>query len=89
CQVRGRSGYARRGIFTHFGTVDSGYRGEVGPILFNFNDVPFKIEKGDRVCQVVFVSKLGKEYDSIKLIEVDEVNETERGSCGFGSTGVK
>jgi len=89
CQVRGRSGFAFKGVFTHFGTVDSNFRGEVGPILFNMNDFPFQIHKGERVCQVVFMPKLGKYYKDIQLIEVDEVDETDRGSNGFGSTGVK
>lgn len=88
CQVRGRSGFARKGIITHFGTVDSGFRGEVGPILYNFTSSPFRIKRGDRVCQVVFVSRLGKEYSDIELVEVDEVSSTQRGANGFGSTGV-
>jgi len=89
CQVRGRSGFAFKGVFAHFGTVDSNFRGEVGPILFNMNDIPFTIYKGERVCQVVFVPKLGKYYKDIKMVEVEEIDETDRGSKGFGSTGVK
>jgi len=80
-QVRGRSGNAKNiGVFAHLGTVDPDYRGEVGIILFNLG-ATFVIKDGDRIGQVVFnqVSDL--------MTTAGKVNETARGTNGFGSTG--
>jgi dUTP pyrophosphatase len=80
-QVRGRSGLASRGIICHFGTVDSGYTGEVSVILYNFNDKSFPIEKGTRIAQIV-----PKRINNLKVESSDNLEETERGNNGFGST---
>ena len=68
---------------TEIGTIDETYRGEIGVILLNTNDVPKKIYKGDRIAQAVLAPVLRAEF-----VEVDELSETERGDKGFGSTGV-
>ena len=84
-QVRPRSGLAlkrRVGLLNSPGTIDSDYRGEVGVILFNFGDEPFVVERGDRIAQLVFAR-----VPHVNLVEADELDETERGSGGFGSTG--
>ena len=85
-QVRPRSGLALKHGVTVLntpGTIDSGYRGEIGVILANFGDAPFKIAKGDKVAQLVIAPVTQPE-----IVEAAEVDETDRGAGGFGSTGV-
>lgn len=85
-QIRARSGLAVKhgiGLVNGIGTIDSDYRGEVKVALINLGEEPFVINNGDRVAQMV-VSKLEK----VDMIAVNCVNETERGSGGFGHTGV-
>lgn len=85
-QVRPRSGLAlKRGVtvLNSPGTVDEGYRGEVGVILANFGAEDFKIETGDRIAQMVIAPVTRAE-----VVETDELDATARGEGGFGSTGV-
>ena len=83
-QVRPRSGLSlNNGIVAILGTIDADYRGEVGVILVNLSDQPFCINPGDRVAQMVV-----SEVTRVKWDEVRELEETERGSGGFGSTGI-
>ncbi len=85
-QVRPRSGLAlKRGVtvLNTPGTIDSGYRGEVGVILANFGDEPFAVKKGDKIAQLVIAPVTQPVVE-----ETDEVDETDRGAGGFGSTGV-
>lgn len=87
CQVRSRSGLAaKKGVFALNapGTVDSDYRGEIKIILANFGNEDFVIERGDRIAQLVIA-----QYEHIAWDEVEELDETDRGEGGFGSTGVK
>ena len=79
----GRSGLALKGIFAHYGTIDSGYRGNLGVILFNMTDVAYPIEVGTRVAQLII-----HEYVSVGVIEVERLSVTERGETGFGSSGL-
>lgn len=65
------------------GTIDSNYRGEIGVILFNTSNEDFYIERGDRIAQLVFQNVV---HPALKT--VDTLDETDRGSGGFGSTGV-
>jgi dUTP pyrophosphatase len=84
-QVRPRSGLAVRHGVTVLnapGTVDSDYRGEVRVALVNLGEAPVTLERGDRIAQLVF-TRVGV----AELIEVAELNESERGEGGFGSTG--
>ncbi len=86
-QVRPRSGLAIKhgiGILNSPGTIDSDYRGEVKIILFNFGKSDFIIKRGDRIAQLI----LSKVYRA-ELIETDELENTKRGSGGFGHTGIK
>ena len=64
------------------GTIDSDYRGEIGIILINLSSEPFMIEDGERICQMVIAR-----HETIEWIETDNLNDTERGSGGFGHTG--
>jgi len=91
CQIRGRSGFAKKGILCHFGTVDSEFRGEIGPILFNTTDQPFEIKAGSRVAQIIISPKFSPPvpFEKIRLVEVQNFENTARGDKGFGSTGVE
>ena len=85
-QVRPRSGLAlKRGVtvLNTPGTVDAGYRGEVGVILANFGQDNFAVARGDRIAQLVIAP-----VTRATVEEAETVDETERGSGGFGSTGV-
>ena len=84
-QVRPRSGLAPKNGVTVLntpGTIDSGYRGEVGVILANFGDVDFQVRKGDKIAQIVIAPVTQPE-----IAETEIVDETDRGDGGFGSTG--
>lgn len=82
-QVRPRSGLSSKGILVHFGTVDSGYRGEIMVSVTNLNYRQYDIQSDDRIAQLVFVKK-----DNVEIECVDRIDqETERGANGFGSTG--
>ena len=84
--MRPRSGLALRHGVTVLnapGTIDAGYRGEVGVILVNLGAEPFTVEKGMKIAQVVVASVVRAE-----VVEVAETDTTERGADGFGSTGV-
>lgn len=85
-QVRPRSGLAlKRGVtvLNAPGTIDSGYRGEIGVILANFGTDSFAIEPGDRIAQLVIAP-----VANVAVEVAVELSETERGGGGFGSTGV-
>jgi dUTP pyrophosphatase len=85
-QVRARSGLAiKHGIslVNGIGTIDSDYRGEIKVILINLGDKDFVINSGDRIAQMVFIKH---EQADFELVEV--LDETERGTGGFGHTGV-
>ena len=86
-QVRPRSGLAyKKGItiLNSPGTIDSDYRGEIGVILVNLSEEEFVIENGERVAQLVIARHKQAEW-----VEVESLDETDRGAGGFGSTGVK
>ncbi|MBO5643323.1 MAG: dUTP diphosphatase [Kiritimatiellae bacterium] len=85
-QVRPRSGLALKHGVTVLntpGTVDSGYRGEIGVILANFGDQDFVVSKGDKIAQFVIAT-----VTQAEVFCVSDVEETDRGDGGFGSTGV-
>ncbi|MGA9211503.1 dUTP diphosphatase [Kaistella sp.] len=83
-QIRPRSGLAIKNGITVLnspGTIDADYRGEIGVILVNLSTEDFKINNGDRIAQMVIAK-----YEAAEWQEVSEINETERGAGGFGST---
>ena len=85
-QVRPRSGLALKNGVTVLntpGTIDEGYRGEVGVVLVNLGQEPFCVEKGAKIAQIVIAPCTRAE-----IVETAEVDETARGTGGFGSTGV-
>ncbi len=80
-----RSGLAaKHSIHSMAGVIDAGYRGEVGIVLKNLGTEDFKVEKGMRIAQMVIQPVL-----NAKVSEVEELEETERGATGFGSSGLK
>ena len=86
-QIRPRSGLALKHGVTVLntpGTVDADYRGEVKVLLVNLSDVPFVVNDGERIAQMI-VAK----YEQVEYVEVEQLDETERGAGGYGHTGVK
>lgn len=84
--VMARSGLSLKagiGLANGVGLIDSDYRGEVRVSLQNNGDVPFVVEDGMRVAQLLFLP-----VPAVRLVEADMLSETERGSGGFGSTGL-
>ena len=84
-QIRPRSGLALTHGVTVLnapGTIDCDYRGEIGVILVNHGSAPFEISRGDRIAQLVVAPVVAAE-----LVEVESLEESARGSRGFGSTG--
>lgn len=84
-QVRPRSGLAlKKGItvLNTPGTIDADYRGEIGVILVNLSNEPFTVENGERIAQMVIAK-----CEQANFIAVEELDETDRGAGGFGSTG--
>jgi len=72
----------RNGVTCLTGTVDSDYRGEVKAVLINLGTEPFEIKRGDRIAQLIPAPVLRAEFE-----ETVDLETTERGESGFGSTG--
>lgn len=86
-QIRPRSGLAIKNGITVLnspGTIDSDYRGEIKVILINLSTEDFVIYNGDRICQMVIAK-----HEKAKFILVDNLDDTVRGDCGFGHSGIK
>jgi len=86
-QIRPRSGLAAKhgiSIVNSPGTVDADYRGEIRVILVNLSGEPFTVTRGERIAQMVVAR-----FEQVQWEEVEELSSSERGTGGFGSTGVK
>lgn len=86
-QIRPRSGLAAKNQVTVLntpGTIDADYRGEIKVILINLSNKTFKVENGSRIAQMVLCPII-----KVKFKEVENLEKTDRGAGGFGSTGVK
>ena len=84
-QIRPRSGLAAKkgiGLVNSPGTIDADYRGEIGVIVVNLSNDDFTIENGERIAQMVIAK-----HEVASWQEVESLNESDRGSGGFGSTG--
>ena len=81
-----RSGLGSMGLTMRnaVGVIDSGYRGEIKCALWNTTESPFRVHKGDRICQLVVMP-----YMSCEIEISDALSDSERGTDGYGSTGVK
>ena len=85
-QVRPRSGLqSKRGIVAAWGTVDEGYRGDIGVALYNHSKCPFVVNVGDRIAQLVLAPVIHAEIEEAYAADL---GETDRGADGFGSTGL-
>ena len=83
-RIAPRSGLAyKKGIDVGAGVVDADYRGPVGVILFNFGTEDFVVEQGDRIAQLIL-----EQISMAPAVQVEDLDATERGAGGFGSTGV-
>ncbi len=85
-QIRPRSGLALKNGITVLntpGTIDSDYRGEICVILINHSKLDFVVSRGMRIAQMIIAK-----YAQAEIVEVENLDETVRGSSGFGSTGV-
>lgn len=85
-QIRPRSGLALKNNITVLntpGTIDEGYRGEIGVILINHGQDSFQVTKGMKIAQMVIMPII-----RVKIEEISNLSDTTRGSGGFGSTGV-
>ena len=86
-QIRPRSGLAAKkgiGLVNSPGTIDADYRGEIGVIVVNLSNEDFTIENGERIAQMVIAK-----HEVASWQEVESLNEADRGSGGFGSTGTE
>jgi dUTP pyrophosphatase len=83
-QVRPRSGWSLKGVLIHWGTCDFPYRGEVCAVFHNLSKDDIVIQRGDRIAQLAIAEAIHYELEI-----VDELQETTRGSAGFGSSGIK
>ena len=86
-QIRPRSGLAAKHgitILNSPGTIDSDYRGEISAMLINHSKINFEIERGMRIAQMVITPVV-----QFNLIETQDLDKTERGGGGFGSTGLR
>ena len=84
-QIRPRSGLAAKkgiGLVNSPGTIDADYRGEIGVIVVNLSNEDFTIENGERIAQMVIAK-----HEVASWQEVESLNDSDRGSGGFGSTG--
>ena len=85
--IHPRSGLALKAGITVLntpGTIDSDYRGAIGVILYNSSDKDYAVVVGDRIAQIVF-----QQYCKVNFVRSDVSEDTDRGSGGFGSTGVE
>lgn len=85
-QVRPRSGLAiKKGVtvLNAPGTIDADYRGEIGVILINLSNEPFTINHGDRIAQLVIAK-----HETITWKPAEKLSDSNRGTAGFGSTGI-
>nr|WRJ69896.1 dUTP pyrophosphatase [Oceanusvirus sp.] len=84
-RVAPRSGLAwKHSIDVGAGVVDRSYTGEINVVLFNLSEVSFRGDKGDRIAQLIV-----ERIETPAIVETDEIAETQRGSGGFGSTGLE
>ena len=80
-----KSGIAsKHGIKTMGGAIDSGYRGEIKIIMHNLSNTSYMIEKNTKIAQMLI-----QKVEQKDIVEVEELDESDRGSGGFGSTGMK
>ena len=80
--IRAKSGLLRKHGIICSGTVDCSYTGEIMVTLVNTSDTDYQVFKGDKIAQMILIP-----YHHAQFVQVDKLDETERGDNGFGSTG--
>lgn len=86
-QIRPRSGLALKHGITVLnspGTIDADYRGEIMVLLINLSDTEFVVNDGERIAQMIVAR-----HETVRFVETDALDDTERGAGGYGHTGVK
>ncbi len=78
-----KSGISLRGVHKLAGVVDAGYRGEVQVVMINLGNEPYEIKKGMKIAQMLI-----QPISEVKVVETEDLDETQRGEDGFGSTGL-
>ncbi len=87
-KIEDRSSMALKGLTTHGGIIDPNYRGEFHVILHNSTDQDYEVKAGDKVAQaIVYPAAFNYQWTYLACEETNEVEETNRGAGGFGSTG--
>jgi|SRR5688572_7030956 len=81
-QIRPRSSFSAKGVLCHLGTIDQGYRGELGVTLTNISEHPVYIEYKERIAQLVIVPCVRADFE-----RVAELGDSVRGESGWGSSG--
>lgn len=81
-QIRPRSSSSKKGLLIHLGTIDQGYTGPLKGIVTNLNKEVVFVEKHQRIAQLVVCA-----LENVQLVEVAELDESQRGERGFGSSG--
>ena len=82
CSIEARSSASSKVLITPDAIIDSGYRGELFAVVYNFGYEDYRVKPGDRIAQIIFHERV-----VAKMIETDKLGKSERGSTGFGSTG--
>ena len=82
CSIEARSSSASKFLLTPDAIIDSGYRGELFAVVFNFGHHDYVVKPGERIVQAIFHERI-----EMKIGEVDQIRDSERGESGFGSTG--
>ena len=82
--IKEKSGLALKGVMIGAGVIDPNYRGEVKVLVRNFSKEVLRVEKGQKIAQILFLP-----FKNFDLVETEELSETERGGQGFGSTGLR
>lgn len=85
-RIQPRSGHAKRGLVAVSGVIDSGYRGEWHAIIFNVGPEDIELKPGERCCQMLFERRVEVNWEIVD--HSDELGSSERGSSGFGSSGL-
>ncbi len=82
-QIASRSSLAKKGVFVTGGVIDPAYRGEIGVLLINTSNEPYTAWKGDRIAQMIVLTKF-----EVTWVEAKDLDQTTRGEGGFGSSGI-
>jgi len=86
-QIRSRSGLRAKGLVVPVGTIDAGYRGDIGCIMLNLSGKPYTIKRHEKICQMIIATLPQVWMQDVEELSEEDLSETPRGKNGFGSTG--